>query len=284
MNALKRGEEKLLSWAVNPRLLRFELYIFSEVQILLLYDNRSVSFSHRSSFFLCRRQFSLFRIFFFLSSFSLALLRPSSQKTFEGSRDEAGLVQYLKRLSGPASKLQKDKATVTEITQRETSIIAVFPGGEKSPEYKTYSAAADDLRSEVDLYHVTDASLLGDHCKKDCKNAKIFVFKTFDEPVMSVELKGMSKAQIKEFLDKATRPVVLELENIPRFRKYTSKVYDDKVRSKVRPLALTICTDRRDFFQEFLEISVTNVSLVPSSPTAHACVRFPLCLFYNVVR
>lgn len=132
-------------------------------------------------------------------------------------------------MTGPASRLLTDKAAVEKVLASETAVIGVFPGGEKSAEYKTYAEAAGTFRAETDLYHVTDASLLGDHCpKKECKNAKLFVLKKFDEPVLSLELKGAKKDKIEEFIETAITPAVLELSNEPRFKKPVNKVFEDR--------------------------------------------------------
>lgn len=112
---------------------------------------------------------------------------------YEGPRDAAGIVSYLKRQTGPASKLVADADAVKALLDSETAVIGVFPGGEKSAEYKAYSEAANALRGDLELAHVTDGKLLGEHWDNG-KVAKVFVFKTFDEPKLALDVTGKSKA------------------------------------------------------------------------------------------
>jgi protein disulfide-isomerase A1 len=156
---------------------------------------------------------------------------------YEGPREADGIVSYLRRQAGPASKQLKDKDAVTAHVAGDVAVVGLFPKGEKSAEYKAFQTAANSLRNDFELAHVFDASLLpAEHCaeKGACKTATLFVLKKYDEPVSTLPLTSSSSAEtISEFVETASTPKVLELSQQPRFRKALSKAFEDAATPKL---------------------------------------------------
>lgn len=156
----------------------------------------------------------------------------SSVQEYEGPREAAGIVNYLKRMTGPASrKLESVADVASHVDAKDFAIVGVFPGGEKSAEFKAFSKAADRLRSEHELVHVVKAEhMSGGHCDQGaCKGAQVFVLKKYDEPKHALAVTGKTTVEaIEEFVESSITPKVIELSQEARYKKALSKIFEDQ--------------------------------------------------------
>ncbi|KAL8473473.1 hypothetical protein ACS0TY_030345 [Phlomoides rotata] len=146
---------------------------------------------------------------------------------YNGPREAAGIVDYLKKQAGPASteiKSVEDAAGLVD--EKKISIVGVFPkfSGE---EYETFWALAEKLRSDYDFGHTLDAKLLpkGESVSKPT----LRLFKPFDELV--VDFQDFKVDALEKFIEESTIPIVTVWDSNPNNHPYINKFFggsDDK--------------------------------------------------------
>jgi len=154
---------------------------------------------------------------------------------FDGPREAVGIVAYLKRMTGPASLLFGKPAELKAYIEAtpDYTLLGVFPGGEKSAEFKNYLAAAEKLRAEHTLAHVFKASDVPDGlCDKVSKDGcagagTLLVVKTYDEPVTLMSLDAKTPVEeMNIFVEVSTTPLVVELNADSIHKKALQKMFD----------------------------------------------------------
>ncbi|KAL8477448.1 hypothetical protein ACS0TY_029660 [Phlomoides rotata] len=146
---------------------------------------------------------------------------------YNGPREAAGIVDYLKKQAGPASteiKSVEDAAGLVD--EKKISIVGVFPkfSGE---EYETFWALAEKLRSDYDFGHTLDAKLLpkGESVSKPT----LRLFKPFDELV--IDFQDFKVDALEKFIEESTIPIVTVWDSNPNNHPYINKFFggsDDK--------------------------------------------------------
>ncbi|XP_060974864.1 protein disulfide-isomerase-like isoform X1 [Cannabis sativa] len=131
-------------------------------------------------------------------------------RMFRNTRDhvKVGIVEYLKKQSGPASaeiKTVEDASGIIE--DKKIVIVGVFPkfSGE---EFENFMAVVDKLRADYDFAHTTDAKLVP-RGESSVTGALVRLLKPFDELFVD------SKVLLVDFKSGSFHnPVLLEIDVI----------------------------------------------------------------------
>lgn len=127
---------------------------------------------------------------------------------------------HLTKLSGPASALAADaKAIAAAKKANDVVVVGVFKSA-KDAAFKAFEAAGDRLREDAAFVHTFDASLV-----PDVKAPSIVLHKQYDEPTAVFDGKADDTAAIVAFVDAATEPELVELNQTPRMKKVLAKVF-----------------------------------------------------------
>lgn len=133
-----------------------------------------------------------------------------SSQDYNGPRETEGIVEYLKKQSGPASveiKTAEDASNL--IVDNKIVVVGVFPklSGE---EYEKYTALSEKLRSDYDFGHTTDAKLLP-RGESSVTGPLVRLFKPFDELV--VDFKDFDIDALEKFVEEKSVPIVTVFDN-----------------------------------------------------------------------
>ncbi|KAJ1378130.1 Thioredoxin-like superfamily [Sesbania bispinosa] len=125
---------------------------------------------------------------------------------YKGPREAKGIVDYLKKQSGPASTEIKsvDDASVF-IGENKVVIVGVFPkfSGE---EFKNFTALAEKLRSEYDFRHTLDAKHLP-RGESSVTGPIVRLFKPFDE--IFVDFQDFHVEALEKFIEESSVPTAM---------------------------------------------------------------------------
>ncbi|XP_050235393.1 protein disulfide-isomerase [Mercurialis annua] len=124
---------------------------------------------------------------------------------YKGPREADGIVEYLKKQSGPASaEIKSADEAAALVGDKKIVIVGVFPqfSGE---EFENYMAAAEKLRSDYDFCHTSDAKHLP-RGESSVTGPLIRLFKPFDE--LNVDFKEFNVDAIEKFVEAASTPIV----------------------------------------------------------------------------
>lgn len=143
-----------------------------------------------------------------------------SSQDYKGPRDADGIVDYLKKQSGPASAEIKSAEDASNLI-KNVFIVGIFPklSGE---EFDNYIALAEKLRSDYDFGHTLDAKLLP-RGETSVSGPIVRLFKPFDEQF--VDFKDFDAAKLEKFIEESSIPVVTEFNNDPSNHVYLSKFF-----------------------------------------------------------
>ncbi|CAK9313590.1 unnamed protein product [Citrullus colocynthis] len=143
-----------------------------------------------------------------------------SSQDYKGPRDADGIVDYLKKQSGPASAEIKSAEDASNLL-KNVFIVGIFPklSGE---EFDNYIALAEKLRSDYDFGHTLDAKLLP-RGETSVSGPIVRLFKPFDEQF--VDFKDFDAAKLEKFIEESSIPVVTEFNNDPSNHVYLSKFF-----------------------------------------------------------
>ncbi|CAM8946026.1 unnamed protein product [Rhodiola kirilowii] len=127
-----------------------------------------------------------------------------SVQGYFGPREADGIVEYMKKLSGPASTEIKSPEDASNLIANFIAVVGVFPelSGE---EYENFNALAEKLRSRYDFGHTTNAKILP-RGESSVTGPLVRLFKPFDESF--VDFKDFNIDALDEFVEKYTRPAV----------------------------------------------------------------------------
>jgi protein disulfide-isomerase A1 len=142
---------------------------------------------------------------------------------YKGPREADGIVEYLKKQSGPASTEIKsaDDATAL-IGENKVVIVGVFPkfSGE---EFDNFTALAEKLRSDYDFGHTLDAKHLPKG-ESSVSGPVVRLFKPFDE--LFVDSKEFDVEALEKFIEESSIPVVTIFNNEPSNHPFVVKFFN----------------------------------------------------------
>nr|AFK34272.1 unknown [Medicago truncatula] len=142
---------------------------------------------------------------------------------YKGPREADGIVEYLKKQSGPASTEIKSADDATAfVGDNKVVIVGVFPkfSGE---EYDNFIALAEKLRSDYDFGHTLNAKHLpkGD---SSVSGPVVRLFKPFDE--LSVDSKDFNVEALEKFIEESSIPIVTVFNNEPSNHPFVVKFFN----------------------------------------------------------
>ncbi|KAL5559636.1 hypothetical protein UlMin_035847 [Ulmus minor] len=146
-----------------------------------------------------------------------------TQQEYKGPRDAEGIVEYLKKQSGPASveiKTAEDASSL--VADKKIAIVGVFPkfAGE---EYENYIALTEKLRSDYDFGHTLDAKFLP-RGETSVNGPVVRLFKPFDE--LFVDSKDFQVDALEKFIEESSVPIVTEFNKDPSNHPFVVKFFN----------------------------------------------------------
>ncbi|KAF4386258.1 hypothetical protein G4B88_003475 [Cannabis sativa] len=142
---------------------------------------------------------------------------------YKGPREADGIVEYLKKQSGPASaeiKTVEDASGI--IDDKKIVIVGVFPkfSGE---EFENFMAVADKLRADYEFAHTTDAKLVP-RGESSVTGPLVRLLKPFDE--LFVDSKEFNVDALEKFIEESSVPVVTEFNKDPNNHPFVIKFFN----------------------------------------------------------
>ncbi|XP_057446025.1 protein disulfide-isomerase-like [Lotus japonicus] len=144
---------------------------------------------------------------------------------YKGPREADGIVDYLKKQTGPASTEIKSADDATAfIGTKKIVIVGVFPkfSGE---EFDNFFALAEKLRSDYDFGHTLDAKNLP-RGESSVSGPVVRLFKPFDE--LFVDSKEFNVEALEKFIEESSIPVVTVFNNDPSNHPFVSKFFNSQ--------------------------------------------------------
>ncbi|CAN1240419.1 Protein disulfide-isomerase [Linum grandiflorum] len=165
---------------------------------------------------------------------------------FKGPREAQGIVEYLKRQTGPASaeiKSAQDASTLFDETKIFIVSVGVFPKF-SGPEFENYIALADKLRSDYGFGHTTNAKFLP-RGESLVTGPLVRLFKPFDE--LFVDSKDFDVDTLEKFVQESSIPTVTVFNSDPNNHPYVIKYFNsDNVKAM---LFVNFTNDAADSFK-----------------------------------
>ncbi|KAF3523460.1 hypothetical protein F2Q69_00051794, partial [Brassica cretica] len=156
---------------------------------------------------------------------TIKILRKGGKsiQDYNGPREAAGIVTYVKKQSGPASAEIKSADGAAEVIGEKSVVaVGVFPklSGE---EFDSFMAVAEKLRADYDFAHTLDGKLLprGD---SSVAGPVMRLFKPFDE--LFVDSKDFNGEALEKFVKESSIPLVTVFDKDPSNHPYVSKFFD----------------------------------------------------------
>ncbi|KAE8731239.1 Protein disulfide-isomerase [Hibiscus syriacus] len=156
---------------------------------------------------------------------TLKILRNGGKKVqeYKGPREADGIVEYLKKQSGPASaEINSAEDATKHIDDKKIVVVGVFPkfSGE---EFDTYMALAEKLRSDYDFGHTLDAKHLprGD---SSVAGPVVRLFKPFDE--LFVDFKDFKLEALEKLVEDSSIPLVTLFNGDESNQPFVAKFYN----------------------------------------------------------
>ncbi|XP_027339712.1 protein disulfide-isomerase [Abrus precatorius] len=142
---------------------------------------------------------------------------------YKGPREADGIVDYLKKQSGPASseiKSADDAAALIGVNK--VAIVGVFPkfSGE---EFNNFTALAEKFRADYDFGHTLDAKHLP-RGESSVTGPLVRLFKPFDE--LFVDFQIFHVDALEKFVEESSVPVVTFFNNDPSNHPFVVKFFN----------------------------------------------------------
>ncbi|PON94599.1 Protein disulfide isomerase [Trema orientale] len=142
---------------------------------------------------------------------------------YKGPREADGIVDYLKKQSGPASaeiKTVEDASGLIE--DKKIVVVGVFPkfSGE---EFENFLALAEKLRSDNEFGHTSDAKLLP-RGESSVTGPFVRLFKPFDE--LFVDSKDFNVEALEKFVEDSSVPTITEFNKDPSNHPFVIKFFN----------------------------------------------------------
>ncbi|CAN4101833.1 unnamed protein product [Withania somnifera] len=155
---------------------------------------------------------------------TIKILRDGGKKVqeYNGPREAAGIVAYLKKQVGPASpEIKSNEDAANLIDEKNIFVVGIFPdpSGEK---FENYLTLAEKLRAEIDFAHTVDAKFLPRGGAVDKPTLRLL--KPFDE--LFVDFEVFQVDAMEKFIAEASIPVVTIFDNDPNNHPYVNKFFD----------------------------------------------------------
>ncbi|KAL4333677.1 hypothetical protein GQ457_07G022910 [Hibiscus cannabinus] len=156
---------------------------------------------------------------------TLKILRNGGKdvQEYKGPREADGIVEYLKKQSGPASAELKSAEDATKlIDDKKIVVVGVFPkfSGE---EFESYITLAEKLRSDYEFGHTLDAKHLP-RGESSVTGPVIRLFKPFDE--LFVDFKDFNVEALEKFVEESSVPVVTLFNKDPSNHPFVIKFFN----------------------------------------------------------
>ncbi|KAE8723681.1 Protein disulfide-isomerase [Hibiscus syriacus] len=157
---------------------------------------------------------------------TLKILRNGGKNVqeYKGPREADGIVEYLKKQTGPASTEIKSAEDASNfIGDKKIVIVGVFPkfSGE---EFENYTSFAEKLRSDYEFGHTSDAKHLP-HGESSVTGPVVRLFKPFDE--LFVDLKDFNVEALEKFVEESSIPLVTVFNSDPSNHPFVIKFYNN---------------------------------------------------------
>ncbi|XP_061341914.1 protein disulfide-isomerase-like [Gastrolobium bilobum] len=143
---------------------------------------------------------------------------------YKGPREADGIVDYLKKQSGPASiEIKSADDASAFVGKNKVAIVGVFPkfSGE---EFENFNALAEKLRSEYDFGHTLDAKHLP-RGESSVTGPLVRLFKPFDE--LFVDFLDFHVEALEKFVEETSVPVVTVFNNDPSNHPFVIKFFNN---------------------------------------------------------
>jgi len=153
---------------------------------------------------------------------TLKLFRGGSTEAtdYNGPRDTEGIVSYLLKQAGAATKLVGTSDELKQmVADHEVVVMGVFSDLEGA-DFKAFSIAANELREDATFGHTTDGSILDESVDAPY----VVMYKKFDDNKVVYE-GDFSSASMAAFVHKMSMPLVTELDADPKNRATLSKLF-----------------------------------------------------------
>ncbi|XP_011027509.1 PREDICTED: protein disulfide-isomerase [Populus euphratica] len=156
---------------------------------------------------------------------TIVILRKGgkSVQEYKGPREADGIVEYLKKQSGPASaELKSDDDASGFIGDKKVVIVGVFPkfSGE---EFENFLAVAEKLRSDYEFGHTLYAKYLP-RGESSVSGPLVRLFKPFDE--LFVDSKDFNVDALEKFVEESSIPIVTLFNKDPSNHPFVVKYFD----------------------------------------------------------
>lgn len=147
---------------------------------------------------------------------------------YEGPREADGIVNYVKKISGPASSLLESAEAVEEFKKREDTPVLAYFNAMEGDAFAAYMKAASALRSDYGFAHISDASFVKE-CE-NCASGSIVAFNKLEktESIYNGEMDGLSS-----WLEKFTKPVVITFGDNPAMKKALGAAFQPEAPTKI---------------------------------------------------
>ncbi|CAL1412483.1 unnamed protein product [Linum trigynum] len=156
---------------------------------------------------------------------TLKILRNGGKsiQEYKGPREADGIVEYLKKQSGPASdEIKSAEDASTLIDETKIFIVGVFPKF-SGQEFENYMALAEKLRSDYEFGHTTSAKFLP-RGESSVTGPLVRLFKPFDE--LFVDSKDFDLEVLEKFVEESSIPTVTVFNNDPTYHPYVIKYFN----------------------------------------------------------
>ncbi|XP_018858114.1 protein disulfide-isomerase-like [Juglans regia] len=143
---------------------------------------------------------------------------------YKGPRDADGIVDYLKKQSGPASvEIKSVEDASSLIDDKKIFIVGVFPkfSGE---EFENFTSLAEKLRSDYEFGHTLDAKLLP-RGESSVKGPIVRILKPFDERF--VDFQDFHVDALEKFAEESSLPTVTLFNNDPNNHPFVIKFFNN---------------------------------------------------------
>jgi len=157
---------------------------------------------------------------------TIKILRNGGKQAqeYKGPREADGIVDYLKKQSGPASAEIKSVEDASRlIDDKKIFIVGVFPkfSGE---EFENFTSLAEKLRSEYEFGHTLDAKFLP-RGESSVAGPIVRLFKPFDE--LFVDFQDFHVDALEKLVEESSLPVVTVFNSEPSNHPFVIKFFNN---------------------------------------------------------
>jgi len=157
---------------------------------------------------------------------SLKMFRgdPNAPVDYEGPRESAGIVQFLKKQVGPAVRMNERKLHLDDIYDgHHAALIASAPEG--SPEFVVLKGVAEHFRGDIPFHVFTSSgdfpAEVCEHSPKVCeaKGVEVVVVKKYDDAIMVYPDNPENASDLQSWIRKVLKPSITMLSRDSMYKK-----------------------------------------------------------------